>query len=712
MPLGVASAPALARHRAPYGELAVKLRVSHLVESADFEPAELSPAALLIVRRLRDPLPRGLSMDKFALAATHSWEQAARSALAKVARSAARPSREAVPSNANAVWFADQAELLACFSRDYLRGEAASFWWWRAMLRLFPGAGSRGLFNAWLHDIRYVPAAIALLTSLGDVNWVVRSFTPEQAKAILQEIARAFDLPHVLAVAENPLDSRDPRAAPDEGFGRLAPSLEDSFPNSRKRDEPVLRSLHGLLKVDAVSVELSCEHTTLIIVSLALCKSAGVVRSRAFAADLQRWWQAASRGSTTEVDVEDAGQPLYATFDETDTHRKVVARDEGSLPTIAFAATSYDWQPPEPARPSMELTVDAHPEPPGRIAGPQDESSPNLPRTVEPRNDANQEAKRDRSLSPQDEVKEHETVPDYVPSLISGEISESSSYVELSEQPSQSCAIEAPKVLSDVKLAVQAGDYIATEICGLFFLVNLMRVLRIPQVLEQECDCEFGLGSWEWLELIARSLLGPNLPELAGDPVWSLLSILDGRPPEQSAGKDFRPAALYRLPQSWIPEELTDATTAGVRVHRDRFEIWTSLGFPLTSSSFDDALSAQDILACAGGRSLSSFRRMPRYRSGTCALGARLEMPLQIFLAFLMPYLRWRLAASLGLARDSRPDLAKLLLLRTGKVWMTATHVDVVMPLKQATSAVRLAGLDTDPGWVGDFGRVIKFYFQ
>jgi hypothetical protein len=262
----------------------------------------------------------------------------------------------------------------------------------------------------------------------------------------------------------------------------------------------------------------------------------------------------------------------------------------------------------------------------------------------------------------------------------------------------------------DLEATLKSGDCVFSELCGVFFVVNLLRALGMPQSLEQECNCELGLGSWECLELIARCLLNASRPDLAYDPVWRLLSILDGRSPEKEPGEAFRPASFYRLPKAWLGNE--EVSTAAIRVRRNRFEVWNLLGFPMTTSWSDGPLTARNIKDWSEGYALGSLRRFPRTWSGAHALGISPARSLQSFLAFLMPFVQWRLAASLGLKSKPKPDFTKLLLSRTGKVWVTRTHIDVVMPLKLATSEVRFAGLDVDPGWVPNIGRIIKFHFQ
>ena len=78
--------------------------------------------------------------------------------------------------------------------------------------------------------------------------------------------------------------------------------------------------------------------------------------------------------------------------------------------------------------------------------------------------------------------------------------------------------------------------------------------------------------------------------------------------------------------------------------------------------------------------------------------------------------LRERLASALGLDGTSPGErdvvLTARLLQRRAGLTLTATHVDVYMTLDQVDIAVRLAGLDANPGWVPALGRVVTFYFD
>ena len=82
---------------------------------------------------------------------------------------------------------------------------------------------------------------------------------------------------------------------------------------------------------------------------------------------------------------------------------------------------------------------------------------------------------------------------------------------------------------------------------------------------------------------------------------------------------------------------------------------------------------------------------------------------LRRWLALSLPYARLRLALALGL--DPADDLDRPLLARRGALYVSATHVDLTLSLESTSIAVRLAGLDRNPGWIAEYGRVVLFHF-
>ncbi|MCB8745459.1 hypothetical protein LHU53_00895 [Rhodoferax sp. U2-2l] len=70
----------------------------------------------------------------------------------------------------------------------------------------------------------------------------------------------------------------------------------------------------------------------------------------------------------------------------------------------------------------------------------------------------------------------------------------------------------------------------------------------------------------------------------------------------------------------------------------------------------------------------------------------------------------WRLRLRRALRQHAGLDLADVVR-RTGWVSATATHLDVLYPLDEVELRLRRLGLDSDPGWVPWFGRIVAFHF-
>jgi hypothetical protein len=697
--------PLHARRRYPDGDLAVRLRVSHLVESVDFEPRELPPAAILIVRRFADPMPRRLRSDASALVPAPAWERAARSGLAELARRAARPAYDAVPSNANAVLFTDQGELLACLSRDLLRGEVSTLWWWRALLRSLPSSASASLMEAWRRDIRYVPSALAQLSARGEAARVISNFTPAEAWWFLEEVARTFELQFVSVAARRPSST----SMEDDSFHSAAGAIHvdhaAAFSTSPQSVTPIAVPWHGTLAHSVVPANIGRERSALLAISLLLCDAPRIVRSQEFAQAFIRWSHSSigpgyamqTRAFEKTNESESESRPLNASppiqVQRDNANEQFVDRKSSAL-------AGPTGQAHGDGSPNFDLAPELHP--PDRPTDTSTERGVSPARKSEQETEWGAEALQAKAIAP------HLAVPGKVTSqpvrrnATAAEVTESDSFLEI--------AGSIPKI----KQSLDAGECVSTALGGVFFLVNVLKALQLPQSLEKECDCQLGLGSWELIELIARCLLRSSDAHLTHDPLWALLMVLDGRSAEQKAGANFSPPAYYRIPESWIPQEATDPLE--IRYSERRLEVWNPLGFPQLIRYFDQPPSRtiieQELEKNRARATFLRLRRHPRWYRGAEALNLTLDRPLRHLLSFLMPFLRWRLAAGLGLGAVPKPDLAKALLLRVSNIWVTSTHVDLVMGLNQATTPVRFAGLDTDPGWVPELGRVVKFHFN
>ncbi len=219
-------------------------------------------------------------------------------------------------------------------------------------------------------------------------------------------------------------------------------------------------------------------------------------------------------------------------------------------------------------------------------------------------------------------------------------------------------------------------DGVRTELGGVLFLINVMRRLDLPGCFEPDWRLASDVGPWGVLELLGRALLQDaarlptfgkvgNLANLAADPLWAALAALAGRQDGEPAGADFAGPDTVQIPAAWA-RWLDAGSAPGQRIDLASVSPWDG---PLLAGVSRD---------------------------------------LRRWLAAVVPHVEQILHNTLG----DGIDLAADLLLRRGQLYATSSHVDLVLPLHRVPMAVRRAGLDIDPGWLPDFGRVVQFHYQ
>jgi hypothetical protein len=637
---------------------ALAARARRLVETAQEVRLDLPPSACLLVRRLRDPLPRRLLSSHQTIVPSAEWEVAVRRALERCAREAARPATGPVPANANAVLFYDQGELLACLARDLVGGEATLRWWWLALRRSLPSGALDALVAAWCRDAAAVPAALDVLARTSALQPVLAALTASQALTVLRAVAATFEMPHVLSFLA--LDNRVERETGGALQTAEMPASATLEPAPRK---PLPDPWRPLIPDSLMRSSLGPERQLLLGIGLLLARAPAIVRSRDFVEQVATWWRApATRAARQE------GQPPQTLADglvaEAPTARAQPRRpDVIAAPSTADEArgvTRPDERPPEPplsptidskeiatgVAESLSLPRDDHPttertasrEPPSKRPHRGPDAAvrhPLAPRRLKPAHGAPREeqATRRRAVRAQREEQ-------------AGRVVDASGTRPVTSEP----ADQPPRV---------EPAWAVTDIGGTFFLVTLLSRLDFFVKLERDFGVTTDIGGWTWIELLARALLGARLDNHLADPVWRCLAALDRREPGTEIGGSFRGADVYVLPAAWAVQ-LPPAEIATAR--RD-------LG----------------------------------------PIGLALSPELRRFLEFLLPFFRWRLTRALALEDDSA--IAGTLLESPARVFASATHVDVRFPLDAARPAVRLAGLDANPGWVPALGRVVSFEF-
>jgi hypothetical protein len=650
----------------------MRLRVQRLLRAATLEPAGLPPAAVLVVRSLADPLPGRLAPRPDDVRAPAEWEGAVRAALADRWRGAARPGRGPVPAGANAVLFADTAEMIAAFARDACAGDVGQ-WWWKALMKELPGAPVAALTALWTREARHVPAALEHLAGTGDADRVAAALPPAQAARILAAVALAFEAPALLAApppaplpgAAHPSfrasgDDHGAPSVPTPAPPRVdgLPGRADGLPARAATPLERPRGVHsstpaawaGLLPADAVPRGLAPEQEALVGLGLVLHRAPLVARGTPFVARFVRW-RADAAGRPSPADRRSDSDPSTGTGVDLSVPR-------APIPPWTSLAEPESASGTEAARRAADRDDRTHGADPLAIDPPPSTAA------------AQQEREGGRAIP--EPAAHHHPRP-------SASLDEADEAADTTDRPPAHIVVKVvnstpPRGTDETPLAAQDAEpwevrifsppveeaRVASGACGVFFLVNVLRSMDFFRLLDEHFGVAPVVGGWGWVELAARALLGPDAAGLADDPLWRLLAEVDGRDPEELPGAGFPPVSIDRLPDAWI--EL--------------------------------------------------FGGAPPSPEPSPLLGMEGPVELRRFLDVIIPVVRARIGAALrAVGADPDEGLETALFRREGTVDATRTHVDVHMAVDQVTLPVRLAGLDANPGWVPELARVVTFYF-
>jgi hypothetical protein len=266
-----------------------------------------------------------------------------------------------------------------------------------------------------------------------------------------------------------------------------------------------------------------------------------------------------------------------------------------------------------------------------------------------------------------------------------------------------------------------SADGIRTRLGGVLYLINLMQQLKLPACCEPDWPATCQLGSWETLEVLARGLLVDADIELLNDPLWDALARLDNREPGVPPGGGFTRPNQCRLPPDWrafFPA--TENSQYFWAVRKQHLRIWSELGFVLIDRPGQNKLT-EDYLRAAIHPYLTSIDSAQILRRSYSDAPVNhlcspwfdgINSALLNWLALIVPFIRFHLLSALNLRSEESSELEKVAFFYPGELHVTSSHVDLVMTLETISLPIRMAGLDRNPGWLADFGRVILFHFN
>jgi hypothetical protein len=675
---------------APRDDPALRLAVSNQLGSADLTSPGLPPSAILVVRRFSDPLPRRLDTEGGFIHVDSEWETAARAALSDLHRRARRPDQGRIVGNPEAVIFSDEAEFLACLSIDVSHGSAWRHWWWQTILRRMPPIQGRssGVKSLFCHRALYIPAAISLLNQWGKVVPVVGAMTRADSLAVMRAMADSHGLgPWIDGLQHTLLRSgqdRDYRKRHSSAKSTQETVRDNS--NRRNRLTGLSRTenedstpWHRFVDFGIPDKDLIREQAALLGLGVVLHRAPHVVHRSDFQGVVADWWLGKNDNSNkiladrqkSDDQPRPPEQPFKTKRPETVVKRAAVVKTESS------GREKYDKNEQLEAAPIKRdsgaiVSLDGRQ---GMIG----------------------------SRLSQDQTQEKAPW---------------SSEDAASPDPTQRSAVRAPPPFFSPEFSPKGTR---TRLGGVLYLINLMQQLNLPACFEPDWPATCRLGSWETLEVLARGLLFNADIELLNDPLWDALARLDNREPGVPPGGGFTRPTQYRLPADWwafFPAVENPRYFWAVR--KQRLRIWSELGFVLIDRLEQNPITENYLLAALQPYAGSAYSAHILHRAYTDAPVNYHSRPwldginsaLLNWLALVLPFIRLYLMSTLHLRPEEPLELEKAAFFYPGELHVTASHVDLVMTLETISLPIRMAGLDRNPGWLADFGRVILFHFN
>ncbi|MFN7937153.1 MAG: hypothetical protein U0R19_27765 [Bryobacteraceae bacterium] len=570
----------------------LRLRLEHLLSTANLEAAGLPPQSILIVRRLHDPLPGELLRDASSVVAPARWQHAARAQLDTVARSASYPADQFVPASAHAVIFRDQAELLACLAMDIVQGTVRSRWWWSSWKKYYSLPINNAIEESWSREPLHIAGALSILDRMGDAVRVVSTLQEHQATRLLSLMTAASASAALVEAVRSQLPTK-----PGDILTPQTGTLAHCGPDSPLVDGTASPRMHVLSISDVLAGIQSCswfypgerwlqvllremfsphigrERALLIAAGLLITRRPHLITNSVFQQFLHRWYSLVTASPKT----------------------KELTLNEGARKSLFQAPPTSQIEPklhPPPAnsplRETPSISARQH-EPEPNLSSPSDSTNDEMPGQQDDMGSApgRQRTASPTSQSPLPSIQQKRNIQDHKHTL------------QKPEEPGSSTQGE-----------------IATGLAGVFFLINPLAHLGLLGI--EQPDSSWSATGWEQLELAARYFA---LREHAGDPLWAALATLAGR----------------------------DAGDA--------------LPVPKSPQPVDHPLQ----------RLAEEVSRMISIVEPEC--------------------------------------VSQCVLQRSGRLFLTSSHVDVVMPLADVSLRIRKAGLDFDPGWVPALGRVVQFHY-
>lgn len=311
---------------------AIQRRIASRLKTVEFRIPGSPPSGVLIIRHLDDPLPGKLALHEREIKSHPAWEDALKSSLLEKYRNAFHPIRGYISPEAEAVFFADEGEMLATLALDIGRGLTASHWWWTVVLKnmRFPPEPDLNTFLG--HEIILMPAILYHLAEWQTAAEVIAKLSSGQAFTLLRMLCQAFHLaepsiplfqiqPGIPDTVESFIQEDDHYQGP-----AMAPlkeeAIKENLPGNLKNPPPMdaTQSLETVVKPpwqqllstyeSQFHFSSQCaEHPALLGIGLSLFYAPANVRAASFTHAFHTWFlheryeQKAEKSQPSTVDI-------------------------------------------------------------------------------------------------------------------------------------------------------------------------------------------------------------------------------------------------------------------------------------------------------------------------------------------------------------------------------------------------------------------------
>jgi hypothetical protein len=643
----------------------LRLRTEHLLTSIDLHPRGLPSGAVLIVRKLHGPAP--LSVSALLQTSQPGWTERLHDQMTTLVSTAARPALGSVSSSATSVLFADPGEMLASLTCDLLAGRAWQQWYWQQVLRGVPHAPGAALTIIWSEQAVFVPAALGGYMKMEEAQAAVALLSPTEVSRVTHTLHESFDLP---AADGPPIAGQPVPGRPQESPLHVVPPWQSWLSS-------------------AALPALTPQAEYLLGLALTLYHAPTFARSPKFASLATSWLNAELATPTIRRGrILSGGEGIIApTADyEVSLSRPVITGDK-----------------PTPDRPGSDGLF-------GEITDVESENSLSAYSRQE-----SASAPEWQNVDAPDDTNSAETSP--------GTATPKSSADEL--------IFGTAKPLP--------SDGVPTELGGILYLVNLLTWLNLPGGWDEDGTFAEHFSGWAIVEALARGLLGSIYDRYIDDPIWSILALLDGREPGTAVGANFPQQSSFRLPTKWLQLYGPAEPVWVAMVDDERLLIFDEVGgylvadVPLLGRSPEEVLAMEvetyrkDSFSPAGhsltlaptqadqsavGGDKSAPTGWPEYFVNGHNRAPTEADALNWWLERVLGFVRYLLARALGEPSLDPDGLAEILLCKRGQLLAGRTHIDLHMSMVEINLPIRRAGLDRDPSWVPDLGRIVLFHFD